>query len=314
MAQYLRSLSIRIPAVTACLLNGPVYLSAREFSQLGSLSPHSHTFVPGFYLPSVKPNQHEGLGIRPGNSQRSHLPPLLSESAPPPIGNGKLYADLLVCPQPKPNQNEKNASAFPSDKSCKNPDGKPTPDQLNRVYLALQEEIPETFSRAPDSSLLTENVVLVDNIRGKVFKGLSAYLSQFYLLRFVGHLKYSSVTAEIVSMSQDLKDGRVVVQWRIKGVLGFRVFLKFWQIRFWDWKSALNQKETWHDGISYYDVSGIDGKIYKHTVDRVIKDRLEEELHDKKLRLLEKLKLAGASGAFVSPLIIVGTLDCIAPT
>jgi hypothetical protein len=228
------------------------------------------------------------------------------------LENFNLNARLLINPQPRPNSDDKSASGYSSDKK-KEPDDKPTPDQLNRVYLMLQEELPYTFSRTPDLSLFSKDIVLVDNIRGKVFHGQSAYLQQMLLLRLVAHLKYSLVKAEIVSMSQDLKNGRVIVTWRIKGVPGIRVFLKFWQIKLWDWKTAQSEQETWHDGISYYDVSGIDGKIYRHTVDKMVQDRLDVEENNKKLRLLEKLKLAGASGAFVSPLI-VGTLDCMSPT
>ncbi len=54
-------------------------------------------------------------------------------------------------------------------------------------------------------------------------RGLMKYVQQVALLRAVGHFKYAYVRFEIVSMSQDLDEGRITVRWRIAGISGLRV-------------------------------------------------------------------------------------------
>jgi len=53
--------------------------------------------------------------------------------------------------------------------------------------------------------------------------GIMKYVQQVALLRTVGHFKYAYVRFEIVSMSQDLDEGRITVRWRIAGISGLRV-------------------------------------------------------------------------------------------
>ena len=66
--------------------------------------------------------------------------------------------------------------------------------------------------------------------------------------------------------------GRVTVRWRIIGVSGLKVMLKFWRHKLWRKEELQKQAEKWYDGISYFDI-GSDGLIWRHIADKIEEDK-----------------------------------------
>jgi hypothetical protein len=125
--------------------------------------------------------------------------------------------------------------------------------------------------------IYNDNLVFVNNLLNKTTIGLFKYVQQVALLRTVGHLRFAYVKFNLLSISKDEKEGRITVRWRIVGLSGFRVMLKFWKFRLWKWQDVMKQQEIWYDGVSYFDV-GSDGLIFRHIADKVMVDKDEAEV------------------------------------
>lgn len=64
------------------------------------------------------------------------------------------------------------------------------------------------------------------------------------LLRTVGHLKYAYVKLEVLKITQHPEDSTIKVRWRVRGVSGLTVMLKFWKYKVWDLKNILEKADT----------------------------------------------------------------------
>ncbi|CAL8143664.1 unnamed protein product [Orchesella dallaii] len=170
-------------------------------------------------------------------------------------------------PQAQPKEDEKGSSPLQSDK--------PSLDDLQKVYNALQASLEKLFTHPMNYSVYHPDIVFIDNIRNIRTQGLAKYIQQVALLKTVGHVKFAFVRFEIINMSMSHEEGRITVRWRIKGLSGLRVMLKFWKFRLWKWQEIMNHQETWYDGISYFDVGG-DAKIFQHLADKVMEDKNRE--------------------------------------
>lgn len=163
-----------------------------------------------------------------------------------------------------------------------NNQGRPTDEQLRRVYTVLAETLPELFLKPLDYTIYHQNLIFENNIRGTRTVGLLHYVKQIALLRTVGHLKFAYVKFEILKITSHPEDGTVKVRWRIRGISGMKVFLQFWKFKLWKIKELFDDhQESWYDGFSIFFV-GSDGLVYKHVADKMQPD------DDKALAALKK--------------------------
>ncbi|XP_059480999.1 uncharacterized protein LOC132199915 [Neocloeon triangulifer] len=156
--------------------------------------------------------------------------------------------------------------------------GRPSADQLEKVFNVLSDTLPKLFIQPLDYSIYHPNVVFENNIRGKKTVGLYNYVKQVALLRTVGHLKFAYVKFEILKITSHPDEGSVKIRWRIRGISAMRVMLKFWKFRIWNMKEIWEKQEAWYDGFSIFYV-GSDGAIYKHIADKMMPDE-ERKLND----------------------------------
>lgn len=158
-----------------------------------------------------------------------------------------------------------------------NNQGRPTEEQLHRVYTVLAQTLPELFLKPLDYTIYHQNLVFENNIRGIRTVGLFHYVKQIALLRTVGHLKFAYVKFEILKITSHPEDGTVKVRWRIRGISGMKVFLQFWKFKLWKMKELFDDhQESWYDGFSIFFV-GDDGLVYKHVADKMQPD--DDEAH-----------------------------------
>lgn len=121
------------------------------------------------------------------------------------------------------------------------------------------------------------------------------------LLKTVGHVKFAYVRFEIMQMSMCTEQAVITVRWRIKGLSGLRVMLKFWKYKLWRWQEIMNHQETWYDGISYFSVNS-EAKIVQHVADKVMEDKdPSADLKGPGTGLPFAAKLGGALGATAFP-------------
>ncbi|XP_028029682.1 uncharacterized protein C6orf136 [Bombyx mandarina] len=153
-----------------------------------------------------------------------------------------------------------------------NPDGKPSEEQLMKVFHVLSESMPLLFVRPLDYSIYSPNLIFVNNIRGKTTVGLFHYVKQVALLRTVGHLKFAYVILEVLKITAHPEDSSIKMRWRIKGISGLKVMFMFWKYKLWDMQQVWKDQELWYDGFSTFYVGG-DGLIGKHVVDKVMPDQ-----------------------------------------
>lgn len=67
-----------------------------------------------------------------------------------------------------------------------------------------------------------------------VFRGLNYFITTISLLRLIGHVKYAFVKFDILKMTKHPEDGTIKIRWRIIGISGLRVFMKFWKFTPWN--------------------------------------------------------------------------------
>lgn len=203
------------------------------------------------------------------NVQENHFQELcfpmenhVKQMVPPDIENScKVLMDGVVKTQAK---NEKEAPPGIS--------GKPTQEQLEFIFNNLKAELPYLFVRVMDYTVYRPDIIFVNNIRGITTQGMFQYVKQVALLRTVGHLKFAYVKFEILKITMHPEDDTVKIRWRIRGLPGMKVFVKFWKYKFWKISEALEDQETWYDGFSTFYVGG-DGKIFKHVADKMMPDQ-----------------------------------------
>jgi len=128
-----------------------------------------------------------------------------------------------------------------------------------------------------DYKIYHEDILFIDNIRGKRTQGINPYIQQVAFLRTIGHVKFAFVKFVILNTDVSREEGRITVRWRIVGISALKVMLQFWKYKLWDWKGIMEKQGTWYDGVSYYDVDG-NGKIYRHVADKMMVDADKDEI------------------------------------
>lgn len=163
-----------------------------------------------------------------------------------------------------------------SAKPSNDPTGKPSDEQLERIYLKLSNILPKFFTQTHDYSLYHPQLVFYNNIRGVTTHGVGPYIRQLSFLRLIGHFKFAYVKMDILKVTKHQEDGTIRVRWRIRGVSGLKVFLQFWKFRLWDYKTVKEKEVVWYDGFSTFYV-GNDGLIHKHVCDKMMPDEHKEK-------------------------------------
>ncbi|CAH0600839.1 unnamed protein product [Chrysodeixis includens] len=151
-------------------------------------------------------------------------------------------------------------------------EGKPSEEQLMKVFYTLSDTMPNLFVKPLDYSIYHPNMVFINNIRGTTSVGLFHFVKQVALLRTVGHLKFAYVKLEVMKITAHPEDSSIKMRWRIKGISGLKVFFMFWKYKLWNMKQVFQDQELWYDGFSTFYV-GPDGLIQKHIVDKVMPDQ-----------------------------------------
>lgn len=164
--------------------------------------------------------------------------------------------------------------ATPATRPAADPDptGKPSEEQLMKVFKTISETMPDLFIKPLDYSIYSPNLIFVNNIRGTTHIGLFHFVKQVALLRTVGHLKFAYVKFEVMKITAHPEDSSIKMRWRIRGLSGFKVFFMFWKYKLWNLKEAFQDQELWYDGFSTFYVGG-DGLVQKHIVDKVMPDQ-----------------------------------------
>lgn len=151
-------------------------------------------------------------------------------------------------------------------------EGKPSEEQLMKVFYTLSDMMPNLFIKPLDYSIFSPNLVFINNIRGTTHVGLYHFVKQVALLRTVGHLKFAYVKLEVLKITAHPEDSTVKMRWRIKGISGLKVFFMFWKYKLWNMKQVFQDQELWYDGFSTFYI-GSDGLIQKHIVDKMMPDQ-----------------------------------------
>ncbi|KAL0896125.1 hypothetical protein ABMA27_012083 [Loxostege sticticalis] len=160
----------------------------------------------------------------------------------------------------------------PTPSSELSPDGRPSEEQLMKVFHVLSKTMPDLFIKPLDYSIYHPNLVFVNNIRGITTIGLFHYVRQVALLRTVGHIKFAYVKFEVMKITAHPEDSTIKLRWRIRGISGLKVFFMFWKYKLWNLKQAFQDQELWYDGFSTFYV-GPDGLVQKHIADKVMPDQ-----------------------------------------
>ncbi|XP_063705074.1 uncharacterized protein C6orf136 homolog [Culicoides brevitarsis] len=189
--------------------------------------------------------------------------------------------------------------------------GRPDPGDLDKVFNTLSQSLPDMFLKPMDYSIYNPNLIFEDNIAGRSSVGIYPYVKTVSLLRVMGHLKYAYVKMEILKITQHPEEGIIRCRWRVVGVSGLKVMLKFWKFKLWkmrkgEGKKVLESQETWYDGFSTFFV-GADGKIYKHIADKVMPDE------DKEPVVVGNTKVTGPAAAAALCVKLSTTTTAIGP-
>lgn len=72
------------------------------------------------------------------------------------------------------------------------------------------------------------------------------------LLRLMGHIKYAFVKFDILKITKHPEDGTIKVRWRIKGISGTKVFMKFWKFRLWNLEKVIKENVESYVNYSLY--------------------------------------------------------------
>ncbi|XP_029343676.1 uncharacterized protein C6orf136 homolog [Acyrthosiphon pisum] len=181
--------------------------------------------------------------------------------------------------------------------------GLPNLEQLDHVYNRLGEDLPLMFKQNLDYALYHPKLVFENNIRGTKSVGLEYFMTTISLLRLMGHIKYAFVKFDILKITKHPEDGTIKVRWRIKGISGLKVFMKFWKFRLWNLEQVIKENvESWHDGFSVFYL-GSDGQVHKLTADKMQPDN--DPVIEDKNPLATKLAL------FLGLSPQLGNLDCL---
>ncbi|VVC24201.1 Hypothetical protein CINCED_3A004961 [Cinara cedri] len=138
----------------------------------------------------------------------------------------------------KPNDSNSSSS---HNNDMSNPKGLPSAEQLQNQFIQLQDTLPRMFKENINFSLFHPQLVFENNIRGTKTIGLHYFMTTISILRLMGHIKYAFVKFDILKITKHPEDGTIKVRWRIKGITGMKVFLKFWKFKLWNLEQVIKE-------------------------------------------------------------------------
>lgn len=169
----------------------------------------------------------------------------------------------------------------------KDPLRKPTLEKLLIVEEKMKLHLPKFLKETHPIGFYTPDVVF-ENLyweRPKITIGLTQYVFELVKIRWKINVKFSNAVIQLLKVTHDEEEGTVKIRWRMRGLRGMKIFTP-WKIKIWNLKDSVNTEAEWHDGFSILYIRG-DGRIWKHTLQRVIANKDETE-RDKN-KLLDKL-------------------------
>lgn len=148
-------------------------------------------------------------------------------------------------------------------------------------------QLPSLFRSKHCFELYSPNVTFVDKIRNKRIEGLSRYVIEGSILHIYFNLRYKFIQLKVLNSSFDDKDRSIRVRWRLIGVKGLSIFVGYFNKEFNKETCSLYYQSkfnlflsftliihyfyifSWLDGHSKFELDN-EGKIFKHTCDKVI--------------------------------------------
>lgn len=163
------------------------------------------------------------------------------------------------------------------------PNSKPTLEQLLLVEEKMKIHLPKFLKETHPYGAYINEVIFENlyNEEPKITVGALNYAIELTKLRFKINLKFSNAIIQILKITHDENDGTVKIRWRLRGLRAMKI-LTPWKIKIWNLKESFKNEAEWHDGFSILYVRG-DGRIYKHTMQRVIANKDEAETDKEKL-------------------------------
>lgn len=156
---------------------------------------------------------------------------------------------------------------------------------LEKMAHLLTYDLLNIFLKNQRWELYHPNMIFEDNIRGKRYLGLTQYKQIVNIFKITAHIRFVYVRFHILQLKTHSEDGTVRIRWRISGLGMLRLIFKYFPQKLWMKGNMDKEAPTWYDGISTFYV-GSDDRIFKHKVDRVIKDQKPEKSES----LADKLK------------------------
>jgi len=204
-----------------------------------------------------------------GETSRNFSRPAIQPKSSQPLSDSDSYGDKSIRASSGPEGSDSKGVIYSSDEqNDKNKDvsSKPSLEQLELVKSTLVTCLPKLFFEPhPYSTLYTQDLLFIDNIRNVRTTTIAQYLMNISMLKILAHLRYQYVKLEVLRATTHPEDGTVRVRWRIIGRnSAFKIFFTPWKLN--------RQAEDWHDGFSVFHVRGSDTRVYQHVCDKVIPD------------------------------------------
>lgn len=137
---------------------------------------------------------------------------------------------------------------------------KASPQQLAFLEDHLAAQLPKFFSTPHPIYCYSNDIKLIDNIRGVRVQGITNYALQIGLIKIYHLFRYASVKVELLNLVKNHEESLIRIRWRIVTKPGLLYFMIF----FWKY----HQNDRWTDGISTMHVNS-EGKIYCHICDNI---------------------------------------------
>lgn len=149
-----------------------------------------------------------------------------------------------------------------------NGDTKASLDQLVKLEAILANHLPRFFIEPHPLKIYTQDVLLIDNIRGRRVQGLTKYGLHISLVKFYSLLRYNSVKLELLNLVKHPEESCIKIRWRVVTKPGL--------IRYLTLFGGFKSLGDWRDGISTMHVNK-DGKIHCHVCDNIELDETGKE-------------------------------------
>lgn len=161
---------------------------------------------------------------------------------------------------------------------------------LEKLAHQLTYDLVNIFLRSPDWNMYHTNMVLEDNIRGKIFEGLDKYVIFVNLMKITAHIRFVYVRFHILNITKNPEQNTIKIRWRIVGLGMVRLIFRYFPDRLWMRGNMDTYSPSWYDGVSTFHV-GEDDKIFKHVIDQMDRDDapVEETLSEKITKRLKPI-------------------------